>query len=439
MTESSAAQPIYRRIGRNSAQLMGATIASALLSMLALALTARTLSAREFGALVLLQSSTLMLRALMSPSTQQPVIKLGSAAKTQGNTAELGRILWLGLVLDLAASLLALGVSLLLIYWFGAALGLPQGQLQSAHIFAGSLLFIGYSSANGIFRLFNRFGLLSLIQTIAAAGLFVASGALFLADAPLEAFVWTWAIYLAANSQLQLWAALYLARRERVPLRFGRGLFSGPDSRTFLHYCWSTCAVSSADTLRTNGDTLLVGAVVSVEAAGLYNVAKQLAGVLRKLTAVYDSVVFPEIAMLSAKRDWEGAKRLKARMIRAGLAVAAAAAAGAALLGPLLIDLLFGARFAAAYLPFVILTAAAGAQLAGHTPGMYVQIYRGPGRLLMLHVLAVAAFALAALPLTFALGMIGTAAAQLVFGTALLVLCERALRRTFDASAWSRA
>jgi hypothetical protein len=57
-------------------------------------------------------------------------------------------------------------------------------------------------------------------------------------------------------------------------------------------------------------------------------------------------------------------------------------------------------------------------------------VYVGPKRLLFVYVAAIAAFALAAIPLTFALSITGTAIAQLVFGLALVLLCQFALRRT---------
>ena len=77
---------IYRRLARNSAFLAGGTAASALFMLLAAVLNARALSAREFGLLVLFQSATLMVATVMSFSTQQPVIKLGSVALAEGSS-----------------------------------------------------------------------------------------------------------------------------------------------------------------------------------------------------------------------------------------------------------------------------------------------------------------------------------------------------------------
>jgi O-antigen/teichoic acid export membrane protein len=374
-----------------------------------------------------------MILAGTSFSTQQPVINLGSVAQAEGDRIRLGKVISMGLVTDLFSSLIALAIAFTEIEFFFAAIGLADRDLAAARIMAATLIFTGYPASNGIFRLFNRFGLLSLIQTLCAAGLLVASAALYIAHAPFDAFVLAWAGYFIVNYQLQLWVSLILVRRAAIPLQLKRRIFAGSDGRTFVQYCWSTWGTSSIDTLRSNGDSLLVGAVVSVEAAGIYNVARQLAGVLRKFGTVYSATVFPEVTMLSAQDNIEGARRLKTRMMSATFLMGLAAVAAAAIFGQIVIHFLFGARFEAGYVPLILLTAAAGAQLVSHTPSMYVQVYVGPKRLLFVYLAAIAAFALAAIPLTFALSITGTAIAQLVFGLALVVLCQLALR---DTPAW---
>src|SRR5215207_6911914 len=104
---------VYRRLARNSAYLAGGTVASALFLMLAAVLNARSLSAREFGLLVLFQSATMMVANLVSFSTQQPIIKLGSSALADGDMPRLGRIIGLGLLLDVLAALVATAAAFL--------------------------------------------------------------------------------------------------------------------------------------------------------------------------------------------------------------------------------------------------------------------------------------------------------------------------------------
>lgn len=420
---------LYRRLARNSAYLAGGTAAAALFMMLAAVLNARALSGREFGLLVLFQSATLMLATVMSFSTQQPVIKLGAAALAEGDRARLGRIIALGLLFDLVAAVAAAAIAFAFLAVGRGWLGIGPDRLGVAAAFAASLLFTGYVTSNGIFRLLDRFALLSLIQAGCAAAILAATAWLYATGARFEAFCWAWAIFYAVNSQLPLLVALRLARGAGIPVALSTRAMAPGEVPTFLAYCWTTWGTATAEAVRSNGDSLLVGAAVSVEAAGIYNVAKQLAGVLRKANSVYASAMFPEVSALSAHGEAGDASRVRRRILAVSAVVGGIALCAALLVGRPLLGLLFGPRFEPAYWPLVILTAAAASQLISHTLSMYVQVYIGPERLFRLYMLAILLFLVAVVPLTSALAMTGTAIAQLLFSFALIMLCHWALRR----------
>jgi O-antigen/teichoic acid export membrane protein len=421
---------VYRRLARNSAYLAAGTASSALFMMLAVVLSARALSPREFGLLVLFQSATMMIASLMSFSTQQPVIKLGASAQAEGDRARLGRIIGLGLLFDALAAIIAALAAFAFLRFGRQWIGLEHQELGVATLFAASLLFTGYLTSNGIFRLLDRFGLLSMIQAGCAAGILAATAYLYASGAPFEHYCWAWAIFYALNGQIPLFAALYLARKAGIPVAFSTGRMPCGEVSTFLAYCWTTWGTATAEALRSNGDSLLVGAAVSVEAAGVYNVAKQLAGVLRKANTVYASAMFPEVSALSAHGEHDSARRVRRRILRMSMLVGIVALAAAVLLGrPVLIHL-FGSHFEMAYLPLIILTAAAASQLISHTLSMYVQVYVGPERLFRVYLLAIAVFLLAVFPLTSLFSISGTALAQLLFSLSLIYFCNLALRRT---------
>jgi O-antigen/teichoic acid export membrane protein len=425
---------IYRRLARNSAFLALGTIASALFLMLAVVLTARALTPREFGLLVLFQSATMMVATLMSFSTQQPVIKLGSSALAEGDMARLGRLIGLGLLLDLSAATVAtIGAFAFLAVGRGW-IGIGEDQLPIAEAFAASLLFSGYLTSNGIMRLLDRFGLLSLIQAGGAALVLLATFILYRGNAPFEAYCWTWALFYALNAQLPLWTGLVLARRAGIPIAFSGRAMHRDEIAIFFSYCWTTWGVATVEALRSNGDSLMVGALVSVEGAGLYNVAKQLAGVLRKFNTVYASAAFPEISAMFAHGEKGSADHVRRRMLWLGGLIGAVALVAALLLGRPVLGMLFGPRFEAAWLPLVILTAAAAAQMISHTFSMYVQVYAGPQRLFYAYMLAMTLFVLAVLPLTLAAALPGAALAQLLFSLALIFFCRRMLQSTPDAA-----
>jgi O-antigen/teichoic acid export membrane protein len=214
---------VYRRLARNSAYLAAGTASSALFMMLAVVLSARALSPREFGLLVLFQSATMMIASLMSFSTQQPVIKLGASAQAEGDRARLGRIIGLGLLFDALAAIIAALAAFAFLRFGRQWIGLEHQELGVATLFAASLLFTGYLTSNGIFRLLDRFGLLSMIQAGCAAGILAATAYLYASGAPFEHYCWAWAIFYALNGQIPLFAALYLARKAGIPVAFSTG------------------------------------------------------------------------------------------------------------------------------------------------------------------------------------------------------------------------
>ena len=419
---------VYRRLARNSAWLASGTAASALFMMLAVVLSARALSAREFGLLVLFQSATMTVATLMSFSTQQPVIKLGHTAQADGDLAHLGRIIGLGLLIDTLASIVAMAGAFAFLLVGRGWIGLPEQEIGVATLFAGSLLFTGYLTSNGIFRLLNRFDLLSMIQAACAAAILAATAYLYATGARFEAYCWAWAVFYAVNGQLPLWIGIRLARKGGIPISLSVGRMGREEIRTFLAYCWTTWGVATVEALRSNGDSLLVGGAVSIEAAGVYNVAKQLAGVLRKLNGVYASAAFPEISALSAHGEHDGATRVRRRMLWVGAVIGGLAVLTVLLVGRFVLATLFGPHFEAAYVPLAILTAAAAAQLISHTLSMYVQVYVGPDKLFYAYVGALAVFLIAVLPLTSAWSIAGTAVAQLLFTLGLIACCQIALR-----------
>ena len=421
---------LYRRLGRNMAWLAGGTGGAALLGMLAVAFNARALTAREFGLLVLLQTSVLALRGLTTLLTQQPVIHIGSEALDEGDRARLGRVIGLALLYDFGGALAAsaLGVTALLLG--GEAIGITGELHRHAFVFAAALPFMGYLTANGIFRLLDRFDLMSALQSGSALLLVTAAGALYWIGAPFSAYVWTWAIYLAASAQVPLWTALWLARRHDIHVSFRLGELSSADRAKVSAYCWSSWGVTLVDTLRTQGDALLVGAMVGVEAAGFYNVAKQVAGVLRKVTDMYSSATFPEIATLRARGDAAASRQLRRRLILAGIAALVVGVAGIALVGRPLLGWVFGPGFVAGYGALVLLVAAAGVQLVAHTQANYVQIYLTPGKLFPIYLTALLAFLGAVFVGLQGFGITGGAAGQLAFSLTVIVLASIALKGT---------
>lgn len=436
---TSASQSLYRRLARNMTYLVSGTGAAAIFGMLALAFNVRALSAEEFGLLVLLQASALTLVGFMSFGTQQPVIKLGAAALAKEDLPRLGQLIGLGFSFDIFAATVASATAFLVIFLAGDLLGISPALRGLASVFALSLLFNGYLTSSGVFRLLNRFGLMSFIQAGGAAAILAASALFYFIGADFAAYVWMWASLTALTVQVQLFTSLHMIRKRGVKISFDYRAMEQADIKAFFSYCWTTWGTSSTETVRTNGDSLLVGWLVGVEAAGFYGVAKQVAGVLRKMTVIYASAVFPEVAKLAADGDTAGARRLRRRMIWVGCGFGAFAVAAMALVGRPLLAFGFGPSFEASYPALILLMLAAALQLISHTLAIYVQVFVSPVRLFSIYLIGFTIYVLAAPLATLAFGMAGTAFAQVLFSVSTILISAGITNRALNARAGAGA
>lgn len=394
----------------------------------AVVVNSRALSITEFGIFVLLQSSALLIAGICTFSTQQPVIKLGVAALETGDRARFERIVFMGLAADLISATIAGVAALLLVLAMPRMLGLDPQMQSAALIVSCSLFFQGYRTSEGLFRAFNRFDLLGSIQPLFSIVQLCTALALWTMDAPFIAYAWLAAAIIAVPPMAQLAVAGALLFRRGYRPRANGLLAAREDRREFVAYCWTTSTTGTFDTIRMNGDSTAIGLLVSVEAAGIYNVAKQLAGILRKATTIYASVVFPELAKMAATRDFRQARSLLKRAVLLGAGVTVAAGIGAAILGPFVLALLFGDQFTEAKYALILLVVAAGLQLVSATFSMYVQAFVGPLALLKAYIFSTLAFCVVIATTVPAIGMAGAGWAQLAFVFALTIGCRSALR-----------
>lgn len=418
-----------RRVIRNIAYLVTGTGGASLLALGAVAINSRALSLADFGAVVLLQSSAMLIAGIFGIFTQQAVIKLGMAAIEQGDSLRFERLIGMSLAADLLSAVVASGAAMAAVLLLPGLTGLPADRVLPACIVAGSLLLQGYRTSEGVFRVFDRFDLMGLIQ-LACAGIQLAiAAALYWIDAPFAAYAGLVAVAIALPSVVQMAIAVALLRRRGLRPRFGGIAAANADRREFVAYCWTTSITSTCDTIRQNGDSPLVGALISVEAAGIYNVAKQLSGIIRKGTSIYASVLFPELAAMAARRDIAGARRIMGKAVWASMSVIVLVVAASGVAGGLALNVLFGPAFAVGHLALVILCAAAGVQMLGASYSLYVQSFIGPVPLLRSYLVATAAFLALSWPALALLGLPGAAVGQVVFSVALALACRIQLRR----------
>ena len=359
------------RMAKNLGWLLSGRSGGALIMLAALTLMARTLGAADFGVVLLLHSSALMIRQLCNLRASEATIMYGVPLVEAGRRGDWARLLGALFRLDALTALLAGAVAATLLVLapdLFAAAGLfelsPELQLAS-WCYVAALLLPANGTAVGSLRVLNRYRLhsgLHLAGPVARLFGIAVCGLLGLA-APWYVVVWALALGLEQFVLLAAAAVLLLRRSETpnfdAPIR--RVLGQHKDAAGFLKtvYWQSNC-----DMLPRHASMLLAGGLFGADGAGVFRYVRDLVEVLRKPAALLRHAIFPDLRSLW-DHDRPAFMRLTWRTCWVllgvgGLFVAAALGGG----GPLL-RVLAGEEFAAGAGLLTLLVGAATLDLGG--------------------------------------------------------------------------
>jgi O-antigen/teichoic acid export membrane protein len=243
----------------------------------------------------------------------------------------------------------------------GGALAVAGGYLmaqwngwdqQTAWLAAGYGLVVlfNFSGASiGILRLYDRYALYTAPQLIGSAVRLGGVVAAWAMEQGLLAFLLVW----VGGTLLQylLMAALALRELLRHDARAlsGRARLGLRDSPGALGFVISTKLQSAVRLGSRELDTLLVGSMLGVGAAGLYKVVKQFSAVLGQVTEPFHQVLYPELARLWGRGDLSAFMRLVRRSVLIAGAAGVAVWVGFIVLGHWLLVATVGPQFVSAY------------------------------------------------------------------------------------------
>ena len=426
--------PVLRRILRNSSWVLAARTAGALLGLVSLALMARALGPAGLGLVAAAQAYTRIAGRLLRLEPWQCVIKFGAAALESGAEERFLRLLKFSVLADLAGGLLAgsaaLAAAALVAPWLNLG---PEGPQFLALLAAG--LFINlHASALAVLRLLDRFDLLAKADVAVAAARLGLSAAAYAAGLGIWGFLLILLLESLANGLLAFVLALRLLRRRgfgrlrAVPLAGLRAENPG-----LLRLMWEANITVILRQTVQRLDVLLLSALGGAAAAGSFHLARQVAEAAVKFVRPLNQAVYPEFARIWAAGDRAGLRRLSygacGVLAAAGLALVLALAPHMAVL----LNLFFGAEFAAAAGLVTLQMAAAVLLLAGLMLGNAL-LSMGEGRALVrISLLASVLFLAALILLVPGLAAMGAVLAHLLMGTVLAGGTLLAVRRRLRA------
>lgn len=435
---------LMRRAVKNVGYLASGGAAAAGLQFITLILTARTLGPAALGILALIEAHVRLIDSLVRLEPWQAVIKYGADNLENDKPLAFRALVKLGVLVDIGGATAAALIALAFAPVIGYLSGWSDETIQLACLYSLVLLTRLSATWTGVLRLFNRFGLIAIQQTLASTLRLCLVFLAFLAGAGLEIFLMIAAISSLFSHTIIVTAGWWALRSE------GHGGFLKAPLRgvTKQHpKIWSFMWVLNISALirrvTREADTLIVGGVLGPAAAGLFHVAKKLGDALLVLAAPIQQAVYPDIARLWARGEIE---RFRQMVIRLNWLTGV----GVTMTIPIvalnidwILSVTFGAEFVKGAMLVIFQLIAAVTTLYGIANRAALQSMGKHTELLWIVLLSTAAFFAFFLALIQPLGVISASLGHLAFNLVWLVgttmLIRRALQDTAAKAASVRA
>lgn len=343
------------------------------LSLLVAIVLARTLGVKGFGVYSFVLSVVSVLAIPATLGLRQLSLREVSANLTRAHWGTLRGILRASTVSVTAASLIlaalaGIAVGLLrdadllaaaggdaTAFWMALPLLLAASL---THVYGTSLRSLGYIVAGQLDQLLRP-------------GLFlIFVGAAFLFTGRLEpehavAMQVAAAVATLAVIARALWRALPHAAKD-APARY--------DARYWVRSAWPLLVVSTMQVVNQQASTLLLGAMTEAAEVGLYRVAQRGAMLVTFALQSVNMAMAPTVSRLYTRGELDGLQRAIAHSARAVAAYSVPVCIALALSARWLVPWLFGAEFAPAALPLLILSVAHLGSAAAGSVGLVLNM-----------------------------------------------------------------
>lgn len=350
------ADGVFRTIVRNATYLASGKLGGAVLGLLALACAGRGMTPALFGTLILIHSYANGVGAVVKFQTWQFIVRYGAPALERGDMATLRDVTGFAVGLDLASGLLGLAGGLLLLPHAAGWFGLGADHLGLAMLYCTLIPTMTAATPTGILRVFDRFDQIALQQLVTPLVRGIGAAISYFGGLGFTGFVLTW-YFADLAGDLCLWAlSIQELRRRHVKGALRPGLF-GPARRLprAWSFVWTTNVAHSIWAAWGPLSNLIVGALLSPAAAGLFKIAATFFDSASKPADLMARSFYPEIMRLdpSSRHPWQLA--IRSALISGGIALIVLLLV--MLGGEPVIDLTFGQRYVEAYDLLQLMTA----------------------------------------------------------------------------------
>lgn len=414
------------RIARNTGWLLGGKGLGSVLSLVYLAILARTLGTDGFGQFALVFVLAQAITQLTSFDSWRIIVRYGADHLARSEKGAFARLGLFATLLDAGAAIIGCIAAAIAVALIAPRFAWDPQLARYALWFAWAMLLTIRSAPMGILRVHDRFRDSASADAVTPVFRFIGAMGVLAVGATLERFLMAWAIAEVATAC----AYWLLALRARPFAGEGRWRLSSVKAENpgIWRFTLLTNLGSTLTAAQQQLPLLVIGFFAGPASAGLFRLAHQLGQALQRLADMLARALFAEQARTHA-RDGEAAGRALHERISGfawqagGIIVAAVATLGY----PALL-LIGGSEFTPAYPLLLLLGGAAALQfvVVGYEP---LLLAKGrAGSVLAIQALIVAFMAAALLLLVPPLGSFGAGIATLAAAIAALLLWRASTR-----------
>lgn len=407
------------RLARNVTYLFSANVIVAAVGLVTLAVTARALGPGGLGAVALIEAFVRAVSRCVQIEPWQAIVRYGAHSIERGARAEFLRLVKLGLVIDMAGSLLGAATAIGLAQMAGPLLGLDAAHTAQVSVCALMLL-ASFSSPMAVLRLLDRFDLIARVSV----GFALSRLALATAAWAFGGEVWAFLIVLMVSSVIEglvpLWLALRTLRNQGYS-----GLWSTPltgvrsEHPGLVRFIFNSNISLIARDSTQRFDSLIVGGLLGATAVGYFQIAKKVGLAALRFGRPLQQIVYPEIARIWARGD---VRRFRRVVLGVNALLGLGSLAAVLLLAPMVEPILVattGPGFAAATMVVTVQLAASAVFLGGLTLNSALLTVGWDRALMWFSLMSTLAF-FGALPiLTLWVGVVGASFSHLLYNLLL--------------------
>ncbi|WP_275690712.1 lipopolysaccharide biosynthesis protein [Gluconacetobacter azotocaptans] len=365
MISSASKQGSLRRALANVSWLLAGKGVGAILSLVYLGLAVRVLKSEGFGEFTLVFGTAQAIAAIVSFQTWQIVVRYGVHHVLTEEEGPLARLVGFCIGLDLAGAIAGCFIA-----WGGVTLlkpllGWSNSLSHAALAFCFVMLLSIRSTAVGLLRLRDRFGLGAMADAVTPIMRFLGALAAVLWDRTVTGFLLAWAIADIVTSIVYWVCAIKVMPRSFVVADLRKSWSAASENPGIWRFAWLTNLNSAVGTGCNNMIVLLIGIATGAADAGHYRLAYQLSQALVRVSEMFARAVLPEFARSHAGQDLDSIKRLLRRST--GLAIGATLVIVLSLFafGRFTLQLVAGRDFMGAFPLLLVLGIAASLDLIG--------------------------------------------------------------------------